>query len=83
VRSVGHETAGENEFAVRDQQITLGQKEVFTAYHECTQPFADNSREGRLDLAGTTCTQNHDTSVENTCRIPYDRSFSRGLGDVG
>src|SRR6266581_8055945 len=47
VRSVRHETPGENKLTVRvygrhcvtgrqfDHQIMLGQKEILTAYHEC------------------------------------------------
>ncbi len=65
-----------------NQPITLGQKESFTAYHECACPLADKGREGRLDLAGTTCIQNHHARAEDTCRILYGPFFSRGLGDV-
>ena len=43
----------------------------------------DKAREGRLDLAGTTCIQNHSARTENTCHILYDPPFSRGLRDVG
>ena len=79
MRSVGHETPGEDEFAGRvyrwhcvagrqlNHQVTLGQKEIFAGYHECAHPFADKGREGRLDLAGTTCIQNHKCALPRTC----------------
>ena len=64
---VGHETSREEILAVRiygwqhvpsrqpDHAITLGQKERFTADHKCADPFADEAREGRLNLVGSAC----------------------------
>jgi hypothetical protein len=66
-----------------DEQITLGQKKYFSAYHKCTYPLADMGIESRFDLAGTTCIQNNKARVEGTCGVLYGRLFSRGLRNVG
>jgi hypothetical protein len=65
-----------------DHQITLGQKEIFAAYHECAQPFPDHSRESGLALPGITRSQDHEARVKDTCRILYNHSFSCGLQGV-
>jgi hypothetical protein len=79
IRPVAHQTARHNELAVSiygwhcvvgrqlDQPITLGIEQSFTADHECARPLADKSREGRLDLAGTTCIQDHHACAEDPC----------------
>ena len=67
-----------------NQPITLGQKECFTAYHECACPLADKGREGRLDLAGTTCIQNHHARAEDALIGDFHirRSLFGGAGPI-
>jgi hypothetical protein len=47
-----------------NKPITLGQKERFAADYKCAHPLTDEGLEGRFDLAGTTCVQNHHVRAE-------------------
>jgi hypothetical protein len=95
VGSVAHKTAHINELAVcidgrhgvasrqRDQPLTLGQKEILAADHECARPLADKRREGRVNLTGTTCIEHEDARSKRTCRSLHGLSFGLGLQFIG
>jgi hypothetical protein len=49
-----------------NQKITLGQKEIFAAYHERADPFANKGRKSRVYLAWATRVQNQETRVKRS-----------------
>ena len=60
----------------------MGEKEIFPRYYQRTHPLIDESREGRVNLARTTCIQKHKMPAKDTLRILYNPSFNCALGSI-